>query len=234
MFFLEVKPFNEEFVAAQSQAMGGGAQATQIDALIASQKEIINATWNLERRSTAGRSADDLKAVGEAQAELKGKVDQMSGGRRFRGAFVPQRIEPQAPARQAANGDPIAAAAAAMGRAVEQLQNQSTADAIPHEMAALQGLLQAQAEIRRRQVMMASNAAGQGGSNRADRDLSALFDRELQRQQKTNYETPPEAGEGQEPREPSDVLDRVRELARRQEDLAERQRNLANSTLAAE
>ena len=24
MFFLEVKPFNEEFVAAQSQAMGGG------------------------------------------------------------------------------------------------------------------------------------------------------------------------------------------------------------------
>ncbi len=53
MFFLEVKPFNEEFVAAQSQAMGGGGPATQIDTLIAAQKEIISATWNLERRSAA-------------------------------------------------------------------------------------------------------------------------------------------------------------------------------------
>jgi hypothetical protein len=118
-----------------------------------------------------------------------------------------------------------------MGRAIEQLQNQSTAEAIPHEMAALQGLLRAQAEIRRRQVMMAQNSAGQGGSNRADRDLSALFDRELQRQQKTNYETPPQAGDSQETRESSDVLDRVRELARRQEDLSERQRQLANDAL---
>ena len=39
MFFLEVKPFSEEFVAAESQAMGGGGtSATQIDALIAAQK----------------------------------------------------------------------------------------------------------------------------------------------------------------------------------------------------
>ena len=78
-----------------------------------------------------------------------------------------------------------------MGRAVEQLHGTRTADALPHEMAALQGLLQAQAEVRRRQVMQQSaSAAGGGGTSRSDRDLSALFDRELQRQQRTNYETP--------------------------------------------
>ena len=98
MFFLEVKPFNEEFVQAQSQAMGGGGQSTQIDALIAAQKEIINATWNLERRSAAGRSAEDIKAVGEAQAELKARVEQMRPGRGEAGAeSFPQQILPQPP-----------------------------------------------------------------------------------------------------------------------------------------
>ena len=149
MFFLEVKPFNEEFVSAQSQAMGGGAPATQIDTLIAAQKEIINATWNLERRSTAGRSADDMKSVAAAQAELKARTEQMSGGRRGNRGFMPQQI---APPRAGGRGgpDPVAAAIEAMGRAVEQLEGARTADAIPHEMEALQGLLRAQAEIRRR------------------------------------------------------------------------------------
>ena len=234
MFFLEVKPFNEEFVAAQSQAGGGGAAAMQLEALIAAQKEIITATWNIERRSGTGRSPDDLKAVAEAQAELKGRAEQMMGGGR-RGARpgFPQQVTPRPGGRSTAR-DPVAAAIEAMNRAVEQLQGSRTADAIPHEMAALQGLLQAQAEVRRRQVMQQSaSGAGQGGSNRSDRDLSALFDRELQRQQRTNYETPQQPAET--PRQDgSDLLDRIRDLARRQEELARRQRELAAAGLQAE
>ena len=164
MFFLEIKPFTEEFVAAQSQAMGGGGSATQIDTLIAAQKEIINATWNLERRSTAGRSADDVKAVAGAQAELKARTEQMSGGRRGGPGFFPQQVAPPRPGGRGSSGDPVGSAIEAMGRAVEQLQGARTADAIPHEMEALQGLLRAQAAIRRRQVMQQSaSAAGQGG-----------------------------------------------------------------------
>jgi hypothetical protein len=230
MFFLEVKPFTEEFVAAQSQAMGGGAgSATQIDTLIAAQKEIINATWNLERRSTAGRSADDVKAVGGAQTELKARTEQMAGGRRGGRGLFPQQIAPPRAGGRSSSGDPVASAIEAMGRAVDQLNEARTADAIPHEMEALQGLLRAQAEIRRRQVMQQSaSAAGQGGTSRTDRDLSALFDRELQRQQKTNYETPQQSTNTPQQNE-SDLLDRIRELARRQEELAQQQRDLANS-----
>ena len=230
MFFLEVKPFTEEFVAAQSQAMGGGAgSATQIDTLIAAQKEIINATWNLERRSTAGRSADDAKAVGGAQAELKARTEQMAGGRRGGRAFFPQQIAPPRAGGRSSSGDPVASAIEAMGRAVEQLNDARTADAIPHEMEALQGLLRAQAEIRRREVMQQSaSAAGQGGTSRTDRDLSALFDRELQRQQKTNYETPQQSTDTPQQNE-SDLLDKIRELARRQEELAQQQRDLAKA-----
>ena len=46
-----MKPFNEEYSLAQSQADGGGHGAPQLESLIAAQKEIISATWNLERRS---------------------------------------------------------------------------------------------------------------------------------------------------------------------------------------
>ena len=57
---------------AQSQAMSGMA-SEQIETLIAAQKEIINATWNIERRaaSGAGRSAVDITAIATAQAELE-------------------------------------------------------------------------------------------------------------------------------------------------------------------
>ena len=201
MFFLEVRPFNEEFVSAQSQAMGGGAAGDADRELIAAQKEIINATWNLERRSGAGRSAEDIKAVGEAQAELKARAEQIAGGGRARRAdsFPPQQIAPsgaQTSRRSAGARSGRRRPSRRWRRAVEQLHGAKTAEAIPHEMAALQGLLQAQAEVRRRQVMQQSaSAAGQGGSSRSDRDLSALFDRELQRQQRTNYETPQQSSE---------------------------------------
>ena len=237
MFFLEVKPFSEEFVAAQSQAMAGGA-AGQIESFISAQKEIINATWNLERRSSAGRSSEDIQAVGAAQAELRARVEEMMGGarRRPRGVFPPPQ-QVALPGREDAQPGAalVAKALDAMRRAAGELQREKTSEAIPHEMAALQALLQAQAEVRRRQVMQSAANAGQGGSSRADRDLSALFDRELQRQQqRTNYETPPAAGGEAEPESGSDALDRIRDLARRQEELARRQRELGRDGTPAE
>ena len=235
MFFLEVRPFSEEFVSAQSQSVPG-MSGDQIENLITAQKEIINATWNIERRAAAGagRSASDIAALADAQAELKGRVEQiaMQNARgRGRGAF---RVEPQfAPPRQLrsarAGQDPVGTAISAMGRAVDQLQDKRPGDALAHEMAALQGLLQAQAEIRRREVAQQSGASA-GGSGRQGQDLSALFDKELQRQQRTNYESRSQVDERQEEKGDT-ALDRIRELARRQEELSRRQRELANRSL---
>ena len=80
MFFLEVRPFNEEFVSAESQAMSASGDP-ELEGLIAAQKEIINATWNIERRSVAGRSAADVKSVSQAQTELRAKAERMTRGR---------------------------------------------------------------------------------------------------------------------------------------------------------
>lgn len=234
LFFLEVHPFNAEFETAQSQASGGGgAGDPQIESLIGAQKEIISATWNVERRSAAGRSADDIEAIAEAQAALKARAERIlaaTRGGRGRG-IAPERI--QAPQGQRGGGLTVATAIDAMTRALEQLASGRTRDAIPHEMAALNGLLQAQAEVRRRQVMQQANASGGGGGNRQTQDLSALFDKELQRQQRTNYEQRSQVDERpQEQAGNQDALDRIRDLARRQEELNRQQKETA--ALAAE
>ena len=68
IFFLEVKPFEEEFVAAQSQQMGQGAgmQGSGLEGLAEAQKQLIVATWNLDaraRRAQGAASQQDIKAV---------------------------------------------------------------------------------------------------------------------------------------------------------------------------
>ncbi len=236
IFFLEVKPFSEEFVAAQSQAGSGGGDP-QIESLIDAQKQIIASTWNVERRAQGGRSADDTKAIAQAQAELKARAEQQLAARsrrsRTRGA-PPQRLAEQPVVQRSAPDDPIAKAVEEMGKALQQLGADRTKEALTHEMAALNGLLQAQAEVRRRQVTQQASGGGGGGGNRAEQDLSALFDKELQRDQKTNYENRPSIETRPESEKKDSALDRIRELAKRQEDLSQRQRDLAQSNASAE
>jgi hypothetical protein len=237
MFFLEIRPFSEEFVLAQSQAMSGMA-SEQIETLVAAQKEIINATWNIERRaaSGAGRSAGDITAIAAAQAELRSRAEQITSRTgRGRGLIrFPQQLTPPRQLRGVRPpSDPVGAAISAMTRAIDQLEGQRTGEALSHEMAALQGLLQAQAEVRRREVAQQAGAS-MGGLGRQGQDLSALFDKELQRQQRTNYETRSQSDTRADRQEGESALDRIHDLARRQEELSRRQRELANAAQTGE
>ena len=237
MFFLEVRPFNEEFVSAESQAMAGSGDP-QLETLIAAQKEIINATWNIERRSTAGRSSADVKAVSQAQTELRDRVAKMIRESGRPSTFqVPQQIGGFNPGRRRpAGADAVGVAVTSMGLAAQQLGLEKTKEAIPHEMAALQGLLQAQAEIHRRQVAQQQASGSGNGGGRQGQDLSALFDKELQRQQRNNYETRSQIDQRPDADRPAgdSALDRIRDLAKRQEDLSARERELAQANVSAE
>lgn len=229
MFFIEVKPYDEEFVSAQSQA-GGASGDRSLDDLAAAQKEIIIATWKLDRRSVSGRSASDIQTVAGAQGELKNRAARSAAqfrmqDPRWRRTRPGQTSSPPAPSTAAT--DPMLSAVEAMGRAQVSLDGLKTAAALPHEMEALNQLLKAQADVRRRQVarQQASGMNG-GGSGRPSEDLSSLFDRELQRQQQTNYETPPSAeNRGEQAR--NDALDQIRDLAKRQDELNRQQQDLA-------
>lgn len=220
IFFLEVRPTAQEFLAAQSSGgmnMAGG----DADDLIAAQKDVVVATWKLERRATGGRSPTDIRAVADAQAAVQEKT-QAQAARGAVGAGQRRRGQPEPEAAPA----PLLAAAEAMTRATEQLRALRTGEAIPHEMEALNQLLRAQAEIRRRQIARQQGGGGGGRGRSGNEDLSALFDRELLRQQGSQYEQRSNV-ESRADTQENPALDRIRELARRQDDLAREQQALA-------
>jgi hypothetical protein len=226
IFFLEVRPFGEEFVAATSQSMRMGAGGGGPADLLESQKEIIVATWKLQRRTNAGQSADDIRAVGRAQGELRARAAGL--GAMLAGMGGRRRSGTQGDPAQDATG-PLQRAEAAMGKAESALNALQPGEAIPHEMEAYNHLLRLQSEVTRRQVARQRGGGG-GGGRSGTQDLSALFDRELLRQQETNYETrnsveTRDKGQSTD----SSALEKLRELARRQDDIAQRQRELAKS-----
>ncbi|MEQ1870788.1 MAG: DUF4175 family protein, partial [Vicinamibacterales bacterium] len=240
IFFLEIKNFEEEFTLMQSQAvMGGGASNPQLDELVNAQKEVIVATWKLDRRNQATRaqSAQDVRAVANAESELKTRVERLATSLRTsvmrdpRARLPPRRGGPSgAPAARPAGEKPteeelMTAAATAMKTAAALLNAVKTAAAIAPEMEALNRLLEAQSDIRKRDVQRQLAGAG-SGSNRNTQDLSSLFDRELARDQQTNYENSSSAQTREE--QEASAADKIRELAQRQDELLKRQQDLAS------
>lgn len=212
IFFLEVRPFDNEFEEAQSQS-GMGRDAEQLGDLAGIQKEIIVATWRLDVLTRTEAVADDIQAVARAQAELRDRVARAADTIRGRGRDRAAGETGPAPQNTA-----MSTALAAMASAQLALQELQTDAALPHEMEALNQLLTAQAEIRRRQVSTERGQGAQTPGTQAQEDLSALFDRELRRDQETNYETSsrPQGAGGEDV---SDTLRRLRELAERQAEL---------------
>ena len=212
IFFLEVRRFDNEFEEAQSQS-GIGRDAEQLGDLAGVQKEIIVATWRLDVLTRSEAVAGDIQAVARAQAELRDRVAGAADSIRGRGRDRAAGETGPAPQNTA-----MSAALAAMASAQLALQGMQTDTALPHEMEALNQLLTAQAEIRRRQVSTERGQGAQTPGTQAQEDLSALFDRELRREQETNYETSsrPRGSAGEDV---SDTLRRLRELAERQAEL---------------
>ena len=232
IFFLEVKPYEEEFVAAESNAGGAAGQETGLEDLIAQQKDIMAATWKLDARARRGgpnaRSPQDIRAVGQAQAALKEKTDEVA--QQMSAQLAQQRRRGARAGLTRPGDDPLMRAVEAMSRAVRELERLSVAAALPHEEQALAELLKAAAEIRRRQVQLQQARGGGGNGNRNQPDLSTLFDQQLRKQQQTNYETQSTTQENNEEKQAeADPLAGIRELARRQEALSRQQRDLARN-----
>ena len=226
IFFLEVRPYEQEFSLAQSQSMAGSGYSGAIDELVNAQKQIVVATWKLDRRarSGGGRAEQDIRAVARAETDLKSRVERTASSFRESTMRDPRRRlsgGDDGARKGRADEDAMTAAATAMGRSADILEALKTEDALSPEMEALNRLLQAQAEVKHRQVAMDQSAAGAAGNNNRNFDISTLFDQELRRQQQTSYETPKALNKPQVP--DSALLDRIKDLARRQDELLKRQ-----------
>ena len=88
IYFIEVRPFSQEFRQAQSMAGGrgggggGGGGAEQPGALSEQQRQIISATFNVERdraKLSADKFKEDTIFVGLSQGKLRAQVDELVG-----------------------------------------------------------------------------------------------------------------------------------------------------------
>ncbi len=219
--FIQADPFEREFSQSQQGGGGGGGGGGQMDQNDISQreKEIIAETWKQhgDKKATKQESAETAKFLSNVQSKLRDQARSLAG--RMQSRELSQENEEF-------NGfvKDMNAAADAMGPASEKLQQQKWQEALPDEQKALQHLLRAEATFRQIQVAFGGSGGGGGAGGGAGRDLASLFDLELDTE-KNQYETAQTAGSAsQRDKDIDEALQKLDQLARRQEELAQQQR----------
>ena len=214
MYFIEVTPFEREFMQSQESGGGaaGGAAGNESSDIARRQRELVVATWNLTREKAAEVKQGDAKTLSALQTRLQRQARTLAERMRRR-ELADVNKDFQTFVKE------MDAAAEEMGPSAERLSAAQWTEALPPEQRALQHLLRAESVFRRIQVSFGRQAGGGGGGNES-RDLAEMFDLELDAQ-KNQYETRQQASSSSASRTEADELQRrLRELAQRQEDAA--------------
>lgn len=230
LFFAEVRHFEEIFREGQAPPSGPpsqGKNAQKAEELAKLQKQIINATWKVIRREIRREVSDaftpDVELLIESQ---QAALEQL-------GALMEELKDPQS--KKIAEH-----IATVMNQAIERLsqanQEQSTdqlTPALKAERAASQGLL----KLRAREHTVTQQQPSQSSSSSSNSSSQQQLDQLELDNKKNRYETEKQAGnpqQEQQNREQLQILNRLRELARRQGDLNQKLRELELELKAAE
>jgi len=224
--FIEIRPFEQEFFRPLSQegmgagGSGAGGRLSQV------QKDIIVATWKVFNRKdklTETELSENVNVLSESQKNLlevtQGTLVQMEQRAMLSGESA-DRI-----------GKFYSEAIQHMSAAVKKLNENQLREALTPERESYQNLLRAEAEITEVQLQR-MQASGAGDAANLD-ELSQLFDEEMDKL-KNKYETLNEAQQHQSEKEVNEALEKVKELARRQEQYNQRLRDLARNQMAEE
>ena len=224
IYFLQIVPTDQEFRRNPGMSGGqgaGGGQGGDSSALVSVQKDIIAATWKLRNRQSQV-SPEELRAdaeiIAESQREATGRarmsIDRLAERLNFSDDTYDSAVEN------------LSLAIEQMNLAVGELDKVQITSALQPEQLALQYILKAEANINRTNIsMQQGGGGGGGGSAQQEReDLRELFEMEMG-QLENRYETPnSRRGASQQNQQ---EIDKLEELARRQEGLTRAQRNLA-------
>ncbi len=222
--FIQADPFEREFSQSQQSGGGGGGggggQNNQTD-ISRREKELIAATWKQQndKSATPKDSAVAGQFLSDAQQKLRDQVMALS-------ARMQSRDLSQANEEFTGFEKDMQTAASAMAPSADKLKGMQWKDAIQLEQKALQSLLHAESTFRKIQVAFGQQSGGGGGgANSAGRDLASLFDLELDTE-KNQYETAQSSSPAeQHEKNVEDALAKLDALAKRQEELANQQRN---------
>jgi len=219
LYFLRIRPFQRDFRQAQSQGGGGGGGGGggQVEALSEQQREIISATFNVQR-DRRSYSAEQLResttVVSLSQSRLREQVEGLL-----------TRMNSQLIERDP-TFETIAAllpqAVQAMIEAEGRLAAASPDTALPPEHRALQLLQKAEEEYEMQISAQQGGGGGGGGGSAQQQELADIFDQELE-DMASRYETANQAQQQDADQEVDELLEKLKELARRQEQQAARQ-----------
>ena len=222
IYFLQVRPFDREYREAEQQGMPGQGEDSP-EGLSEQQREIVSATYKSARdraQTPAAEHRENLATITLAQGRLRDRVETLAQRMRERGVASSDSVLAQIAAE-------LPKAADAMRAAEEQLNRREPQQALPPEQKALQHLLRAEAAFREVQIARGNPQGGGGGGNQSDvEELADLFELENDRQQ-NQYETVQRGREEQARAEADEVLERLKQLASRQQQENERLRREA-------
>jgi len=220
LFMVQVQPFERRFTQNQANGGGGGEAGEEQGAISERQKEILLATWNLQRSESntgSGRKTrQQLVENADMLAELQTTLAQQA---RTVAERTRARISLEQDERVKAFVESMEAAAAVMDPAAARLKEFKLADAIPVEQQALQQLLRAESAFREVQVSMQQESGGSSGSEAA-KNFSEMFELEMDLE-KNQYETQSQLSQESRQTEIDESLRKLKELAERQEKLAQ-------------
>ena len=214
LYFAEIRPFDEIFRESQAmpspdEAGNAAGQGNPGQRLAELQKQIISATWKLQREAGAPKYPDDAKVVGDGQNQALTQA----------GAEREKAEDPRTRALWAA-------VTQQMDQAVGRLRSAAqTPDPLPSALVAEEGAYQALLRLQSRDTRVSRGRSGGGGRGEAgQRQLDQL---DLS-QEPNRYETQRQAAPAETPerREQLQVMNRLQELARRQQDVNDRLKEL--------
>jgi len=229
IFFGDIRPLDEIYRAGQpgdsgqQQQQQGQQGNSPSSELLELQKDIIAATWNVKRAETAGSPSrgyrENVTTIQESQEEALAKAAEVGG--ELTDARMQLHLKQALEAMEKANTELTSAA--------RDTSLTPLPAALSAEQQAYQHLLRLQA--REFQVTRNQRGGGGGGGRRNQQQLDQLDLAE----QDERYENERQAQSQQTPeqREDLQVLSRLKDLARRQNDLNERVKELQTELLAA-
>ena len=222
VYFLEVRPYSRDYRQAE-QGGGGGGGGESPDGFVVRQRQIVAATFNSLRDSAATeerRRREDLTTLAIAQGRLRGDVGTLIRRLGERGVAAVDTTFHQIKAS-------LDSAAEAMQPAEEMLGRRLAREALPPAQRALRYLQRAEALYREVQVQLGEQQGGAGGGEQPNaEDLADLFELETDKL-RNQYESIRRESERSSERELDETLERLRQLAARQQQENERAQRMA-------
>lgn len=219
IYFVEIRPFDRNFrQAEQGGGGGGGGGAGMGGELSEQQRQIVAATFRLDRDSNEFEEeemSENLATLTLLQGRLRQQVEELIAQMQQRGVAGDPSLEtvfrelPQAPP--------------AMLEAETRLGERRLKEALAPEQRSLQHLQRAEAAFRDVQVQQGGGGGGgtPGSVGAGAEELADLFELELDRL-RNQYETVQRGQQQQQDQEVDEALQKLEELARRQQQMNER------------